>query len=179
MRRKLVIALAVCVLAGSADAQERRYRDQIMGTAAPSVFDTNGDGVPAHYVTFQGTSNYGPVHGAFLVEYDFLKMAPHADCPAGTVKVPIVVSASTRAVTVQDSQLFLKDESESARFCLNAQTGSFTMSLKGAFAGGTGRFQGAGGTYQYRGGGQVLVMDKAGLPFGGFSVSKEGGVVLP
>ncbi len=178
MRLQVILALG-CMLVGSGYAQERRYRDQIMGTAAPSVFDTNGDGVPAHYVTFSGTSNYGPVHGAFLVEYDFLKVAPHADCAAGTVKIPIVVSASTRAITVQDSQLFLKDDSESARFCLNPNTGSFTMSLKGSFTGGTGRFQGAGGTYEYRGGGQVLVTDKAGLPFGGFSVTTEGVVRLP
>ena len=178
MRLKVMLALG-CLLAGSAYAQERRYRDQIMGTASPSAFDTNGDGAPAHYVTFSGTSNYGPVHGAFLVEYDFLKVAPHADCAAGTVKIPIVVSASTRAMTVQDSQLFLRDESESARFCLNPEKGSFTMSLKGSFAGGTGRFQGATGSYEYRGTGQVLVMDKAGLPFGGFAVTTEGVIRLP
>ena len=80
MKRMKTIAWVGCsavllVLLGSAQAEERRYWDEISGTAAPTTFDGNGDGSPAHYVTFSGNSSLGPVHGGFLVDghHDFLE----------------------------------------------------------------------------------------------------------
>ena len=173
-----IVALALVVCSG-VQAQERNYRDSISGAAAPSSFDHNGDGVYAHHVTFSGLSNIGPVHGAFLVEYDFLATEPNPACPAGQVKVPILVSASTRATQMQEGQLLLRDDAAGALFCLNPATGAFTMELKGNFVGGLGRFAGATGTYEYKGSGQVLLQDHKGMPFGGFTVKTEGKLILP
>ena len=169
----------VCLLAGSVEAQERRYRDQISGTAAPSSFDINGDGIKGHYVTFNGTSNLGQVHGGILVEYDFPAAAPNPACPSGTIKLPILVSAGNRAILGKDGQIFLRDDASSALFCLNPMTGAFTMSIKGMFAGGMGRYNGAAGSYEYKGSGNVLLLDKAGMPFGGFVLETEGKLTLP
>ena len=166
------------VLMSNAQADERSYHDSISGTAAPSSFDFNGDGVKAHYVTFSGLSNFGPVHGGYLVEYDFLNVAPNPACPAGKVKIPIFVSSSTRAMLLQDGQIFLRDDVTSALFCLDPATGSFTMSLKGNFIGGMGRFAGATGSYEYKGSGNVLLTDKYGMPFGGFALKTEGKLIL-
>lgn len=178
-RNTVVLSFAVVsVLLGGAQAEEREYNDEISGTAAPSSFDFNGDFVPAHYVTFSGLSSLGPVHGAYLVEYDFLALAPDPACPAGTLKLPIIVSSSIRA-TQQGGQVFLQDDTASALFCLNPDVGSFTMSLKGAFIGGMGEFAGATGTYEYQGSGQVLLSDSKMLPFGGFVLKTVGKLNVP
>ena len=182
-RISLVSSFAVIfALLGSANAEEMDYQELISGTAAPSSFDINGDGVlKGHYVTFAGRSNLGPVHGALMVEYDFPNIGPDpAQCPAaGTLRLPILVSVSTRALTGTEDQVFLRDDTDSAVFCLNPATGAFTMSLNGAFIGGMGRFVGATGTYEYTGSGAVLVQDAVGHPFGGFVVETEGAIVLP
>ena len=125
-------------------------------------------------MAFSGLSNLGPVHGGFLVEYDFPALGPDPACPVGTLKLPIIVSSSNRALTLLHGQIFLQDDAASARFCLNPGTGEFTMSLKGIFTGGLGKFSGAKGTYEYEGSGTVLLSDSRMLPFGGFVVKTVG-----
>ncbi len=182
-RIKWVSSFAVVfVLLGSAKAQEmnHQYRERISGSAAPSSFDINGDGVfKGHYVTFAGESTVGPVHGAIMVEYDLPNLGPDPACPAGTLKLPILVSAGNRALTGTQGQVFMRDDAASALFCLDPNTGAFTMSLKGAFIGGMGRFAGATGTYEYKGSGNVLLADRSGLPFGGFVLKTQGKLILP
>lgn len=181
MKKMTIVAAcsAITLMLHTAHAQERNYWDEISGTAVPSSFDFNGDGVKAHYVTFSGLSTLGPVHGGFLVEYDFQSVAPHPDCPPTTVLLPIIVSASNRAVTLPHGQIYLRDDATSARFCLHPDTGAFTMSLKGVFTGGMGKYAGASGTYQYKGSGNVLLLDKSGMPFGGFTLRTEGKLIIP
>src|SRR5687768_8211184 len=160
MKKKIyALSFAVAfILQGSAQAEERKYRDQISGTAAPSSFEIKGK--KAHYVTFAGLSSLGPVHGGFLVLYDLKAAAPNSACAGPTkVKIPILVSSSTRAMTLADGQIFLQDDVSSALFCLDVATGAFTMSLKGSFIGGMGRLAGATGAYEYKGSGQVLLQD--------------------
>lgn len=193
LRVKIGAALCLVILllgtAGTADAQrpnrkQIQYRERISGTAAPSAFDVNGDGSPAHYVTFAGWSTLGLVNGGLLVEYDFPNLAPDAACAGTTLRVPILASASNRALTVRAlelpaGQVFLRDDHANALFCLNPATGSFTMSLKGQFEGGIGILEGASGEYSYEGSGQVLLQDSAGLPFGGFTIETIGTIILP
>ena len=185
----LYLVILLLVTAGAADAQRPNrkrieYRERISGSAAPSAFDVNGDGSPAHSVTFAGWSTLGLVNGGFLVEYDFGSLAPDAACPGTTLKVPILASASNRALTVRAlglpaGQVFLRDDHANALFCLNPATGSFTMSVEGQFAGGIGILEGATGEYSYEGSGQVLLQDVAGLPFGGFTIETIGTIILP
>ena len=178
-RKTLVSSLAIAFfLLGSAQAGERRYRDEISGTGAPSSFDFNGDGVNALYITFSGLSSLGPVHGGFVVDYDFPNLGPDPSCTGGTLKLPILASSSNRALTL-GGQLFLQDDIANSLFCLNPATGAFKMSLKGAFTGGLGRFKGATGTYEYEGEGNVLLVDTNGMPFGGFVVKTKGKLMLP
>ena len=179
MKRNVSMLALAFVICSGLPAQERNYQDSISGAAAPSSFDFNGDGLKAHHVTFSGLSNIGLIHGAFLVEYDFPAAAPNPACPTGQVKIPIIVSASTRATQTQEGQLFLRDDAASALFCLNPATGAFTMALKGNFVGGMGRFAGATGTYEYKGSGQVILQDSIGMPFGGFTLKTEGKLILP
>jgi hypothetical protein len=169
--------------AGGRHSGERHYhyRDLISGTAAPSSFDFNGDSVPGHSVTFAGQSSLGPVHGALMVEYDFISVGPDPECPADKpVKLPVVVSAGTRALTGTDGQIFMRDDETSALYCLDPfVTGAFTMSVKGTVTGGMGRFAGATGTYEYTGSGQVLLQDNSMLPFGGFVLETRGSFTVP
>ena len=185
-RRTLTLgfaALVVLALGGNANAGDReiRYRDRISGTAAPSSFDVNGDGIPGHYVTFAGRSNLGLVNGGMLVEYDFPNVGPDPACSAGTLGVPILASAGSRALTLTGGQLFMRDDHATALFCLEPTTGAFTMSLKGTIEGGMGSFEGASGTYAYEGSGRVLLQDAspAMLPFGPFEIRTEGTIVVP
>ncbi len=179
----LLSSLAAIVMssgaAGRASERHLAYRELISGSAAPSSFDINDDDVNAHYVTFAGLSNFGPVHGGILVEYDFLRVGPDPACPTGTLRLPIVVSSGNRALTGTHGQLFMRDDAASGLFCLDLTTGAFTMSLKGTFIGGMGRFAGATGTYEYKGSGNVLLVDSAGMPFGGFVLETSGRLTLP
>lgn len=188
IRKPAACGLALCLLAftAQADAQKReiQYRDRISGAAAPAAFDASGDGVPGHYVTFDGWSTLGIVNGALLVEYDFPNLAPDLACPAGTLRVPILASAGNRALTVralglEGGQILMRDSHEEALFCLDPAKGSFTMSLTGVIVGGFGIFEGASGEYSYEGHGQVLLQDTNMLPFGGFTLETRGVIVLP
>ena len=189
--RTFAAAIALSFI-GTATAQQREltYRERISGAAAPSSFDVNGDGVPGHYVTFDGWSTMGLVNGALLVEYDFLNLAPDAACGGGRLKVPILASVGNRALTIRGlavpgGQIFMRDNAAAALFCLDPATGAFTMSLEGAFEGGLGVFEGASGDYSYEGRGQVLLQDftdatdPVPLPFGGFTLETKGTIVLP
>jgi hypothetical protein len=167
------------VLMSDAQAQERLYVETISGSGAPSSFDADGDGMKGQYITFSGLSNFGPVHGGYLIEYDFLRAAPDAACPIGELKLPVVVSSSNRAMLLQDGQLFMHDHALSALYCFNPGTGAFTMSVTGDFVGGLGRFANATGSYEYKGSGRVLLWDSAGMPFGGFTLRTKGKIVLP
>jgi hypothetical protein len=179
----LISSVAILALSSGAGAHQRSrslaYHELISGAAAPSSFDANGDGIKGHYVTFSGHSTLGPVHGALLVEYDFTNLGPDPACPAGTLKLPILVSAGNRAVTGTESQLFMRDDTSSALFCLDTSTGAFTMALKGVFAGGMGRLAGATGAYEYKGSGNVLLQDATGSPFGGFVLETKGRLTVP
>jgi len=174
---------AVIVIAAGGSAQagqgDHRYRDRVSGTAAPSSFDSNGDGVRGHYVTFAGRSNLGLVHGGIMVEYDFLAVAPDPACPAPMLKLPVLVSAGTRALTVTGGLIYMQDDAASALFCLDPTTGEVNMSLKGIITGGLGKFEGATGDYEYKGPGNVLLIDNAGMPFGAFELETKGTIVLP
>lgn len=178
------LLLLAAARSGYGQQREIRYRDRISGAAAPAAFDVSGDGLPAHYVTFDGWSTLGMVNGALLVEYDFPNLAPDLACPAGTLKLPILASAGNRALTVralglEGGQLLMRDKHEEALLCLDPAKGSFTMSLSGVIEGGLGIFEGATGEYSYEGHGQVLIQDTNMLPFGGFTLETEGTIVLP
>ena len=183
-------AAVVFASVGVVQAEEIPYGERISGAAAPSSFDGNGDGIPAHYVTFAGWSTMGMVNGALLVEYDFPNIAPDAACAGGTLRVPILASAGNRALTIralglEGGQLFMRDNHEAALFCLDPATGAFTMSFQGSFEGGLGVLEGASGEYSYEGRGQVLLQDFAdesdpvALPFGGFTLETTGTITLP
>jgi hypothetical protein len=182
----ILAALSVLTAGGNANAQrhEIRYQDRFSGAAALSSFDGNGDGVPGYYVTFDGWSTLGLINGAIMVEYDFANIAPDANCPTGMVRLPILVSAGNRALTVralalEAGQVFMRDDTESSFFCLNAETGAVWMSIKGKFEGGLGVLEGATGDYVYEGSAQVLLQDAAGLPFGVFTLETKGTMNLP
>lgn len=188
----LVSGLAGCLVLHGANVsaggghpdRHLRYYELISGSAAPSSFDSNGDKVPGHYVTFAGQSSLGRVHGALLVEYDFLSAAPDPVCPAEKpIKVPVVVSSGNRALTGTDGQIFMQDDPATALVCLDPNPpplgGAFIMSLQGKVIGGMGRFAGATGTYEYTGSGQVLLQDSVGLPFGGFVIETRGRITVP
>jgi hypothetical protein len=181
--RKSLAAAAVLAMASGASGNERArtyaYHEVIAGAAAPSSFDLNGDGVKGHYVTFAGRTSLGMAHGAILVEYDFLNAGLDASCSSGTIRIPVLASSGNRTVTRSESQIFMRDDPASALLCLDPVSGAFTMSLKGVFAGGLGKYAGATGTYEYKGSGNVLLTDSTGMPLGGFVLETRGRIRLP
>ena len=188
-RAATVILAAIFVLlsGASASAQEREivYRDRVSGVAAPTAFDINGDGVPGHYITYDGWSTLGIVNGGLLVEYDFAATpAPDPGCPPNMVRIPILASAGNRALTVRGlgtpgGQVYVRDDHESGLFCVDPTTGAVWMSLKGTFEGGLGILEGASGEYSYEGVGRVMLLDSSMLPFGAFTLETSGTMVLP
>lgn len=182
------VALGLGLLS-TAQAQERHYGDSISGSGAPSSFEVEVDNGPtdpnavlrAHYITFSGLSNFGPVHGGYLIAYDLAKAVPDpAACPGSQVlRLPVVVSTSNRAMLLQDGQLFMRDHAASALYCLDLAKSEFTMVVTGDFVGGLGKFEGATGRYEYKGSGRLLAFDRTGLPFGGFELRTRGKVTLP
>lgn len=151
----IVFALFVLTTTGTAAAGERPYRDKVSGALADgsTAIDLNGDGVTAGYATIRGRSNYGPVHGWFVLELD---VANPGLCTDGAVAFPVVNGTGIRRIP-SGELIYLQDSS--GTICVDPISGSSRSETEGNFVGGTGRFRDAGGTYKTAGSGQILLSD--------------------
>ena len=88
-------------------------------------------------------------------------------CPAGTQEFDLVQAHGVLTAEKTSDQLFYEDAAGGFTFCLNSDL-TFSYTEHGTWAGGTGQFTGASGSFDAVGTGKFLVTGtKAGV-FGGF-----------
>ncbi len=143
--------------------------------------DTNGDGRSAG--VHQGLVNCNIGRFLFQEEFEFQPLpSPPVTCPPGTARSSILVQA--HGVLTEEKtgdQLFFEDAAGEVTFCLNPDL-TFSFTEQGTFAGGTGQFTGASGSFDGQGTGQYLVFgSKGGDPggFGQFTETVTGTLSLP
>jgi len=142
--------------------------------------DTNGDNVSAGVVQGILNSNIGRFSTTAEPEY-VGPSATNTTCPQGTAEFH----------TVQDHAVFTEEKTSDQLFaaatvtlCLNQTSPDLPFSYTGnaTYIGGTGKFAGATGTFNFQGKGKYLVFGLKGGVFGGFGQINETGtgtITLP
>jgi hypothetical protein len=144
----LGIALALLGVGGSttAQTQTRHVELHAAGTGGlRTLIDTNGDGITA--ITAQGF-----VHGTFgpMIFHNVGEALPplesNENCPEGTLEVPFLQGFVVVTSLQTGDQLFY--EPTAGFICVNVRAGTSTVTTHGHFAGGTGEFAGASGSFE-------------------------------
>ena len=141
---KLPLFIAVCaglVLSGAAQSGEMIINQRFSGVGHPTMVDTDGDGVFAGASSFQLKGNPGKATMLALAEFtDFAFVGiPGCDLRAELVQESFVETFS------DGSMLFF--EATSGFNCVNLATFEIGGQLSGIITGGTGRFEGATGSW--------------------------------
>jgi len=156
------------------DGKTKHLRCTFSGTFVSGVenhLDTNGDGRSAS--VHQGIVNCNI--GRFLLheEFEFLDPLPApVTCPAGTAEFDLVQAHAVLTAEKTSDQLFFEDAAGASTFCLNPDL-TFSFTEHGTFAGGTGQFTEASGSFDGQGTGKYLVFGFKEGVFGGFSQFTE------
>ena len=143
---KLPVIFAVCaglILSGAAQAGEIQINQQFSGSNVGTALDRNDDEAGAGVATFQVKGS--PGRATILSQVESTGFAPDGlNCPAGELERNLVYQSFIE--TFNDlSMLFYV--TESAFTCFNLATGELDGQIVGYFAGGTGRFAGATGSW--------------------------------
>lgn len=182
--KKLTIGAAVgFVLAGGAignvEAKDMRYRESSSSTFSNTAIDTNGDGTLATLSLYTGHTNLGQITGQGVFEYLPIPFPPPppTNCPAGTVEFQFVVGRGVNTFKDGDQLILVPG---SSLLCADPTTGLGTFHNIGVFAGGTGRFAGATGSFETRGTVAVLLVNQLGsAEFGLSNFEITGTLTLP
>jgi len=174
----LLGATAVCalLLAASSEAWTAPIHIQWAGSGWDTHIDNFGDGFPVDITIAQATGSFGAKRIEVSAEFNpyDLEDIEGIECVEGyDVLFGIVYSANV-ATFENNDQLY--GVSDTGWMCLSQQTGHYYGEVYGAYVGGTGRFQGAGGTWATTFEGQNLEGPEAitGLaPIGFRSISGE------
>lgn len=141
---KFLLVIAMCTgLFASGIAQSRgvKINQQVSGVGSATMIDTNGDGIFATALTFEHRGAPGRSTSTAMVE----QTAPTpGDCPDG-----LLTSHSVQGSYVQTfSDLSMLYSVETAgRTCFDPETFEITCEAEGLITGGTGRFEGATGSW--------------------------------
>jgi len=132
------------------------------GSFLSSRIDANGDGSGASWCTLQIKGGYKGSSMQQCVNEDVF-VGVDNDCPGGifVVQNDIGDGYGVRTFPNAADQLFVK--LTSMYFCLGTQ-GQATGNQEGVIIGGTGRYQGANGTFEYSYSGQLLYFDENASP---------------
>ena len=165
---------------GRVNAKEQDTKYKASGSFVSSVIDTNGDGIPGVTGLLQGQSTFGAVTIHFFSEFDMSGMIdpmPSANCPDdGLIELPLVDSRTIHSYKNGDLIYFATIEEI---FCADPITGQFHWTESLYVIGGTGRFEGAEGTMQVSGSGNMLISGIDGATnFGGVSLSGKANIRL-
>jgi hypothetical protein len=185
--RSCILGMAlVLVLAGVADSAEvktKHVRCSFSSTFVSGVenhLDTNGDKRSAS--VHQGLVHCNIGRFLFQEEFEFLDPLPApVSCPAGTTEFDLVQAQVVLTAEKTADQLFFEDAAGGVTFCLNPDL-TFSFTEHGTFAGGTGQFTGASGSFDGQGTGQYLVSGSKEGVFGGFGQFTEtvtGTLIVP
>src|SRR5262249_28248059 len=181
--------LALVLTAGMSQAEPGRTITVNLHIAGAfsnnSLIDVNDDGHPATSFVGVGTTHlFNPfLSDHFLLQEEAETVNHHTSCrlPDGSSgEEHDLVQAHGILTRERDgSQLFLEATSEI--LCLNIPAHEAAVDLQGTFAGGTGVFAGAHGTWEEKGSGQgaVLVIDPHRHFFGHSDFDLTGTLKLP
>jgi hypothetical protein len=179
-QRTLIVGIALGMLLvatfGNAEARQRHVRDQFSGTTASHPTDENGDGITASLFT---GIEYGTA-GRFTVQGISEVLAPlpaPVTCPVDTLECPLLYSRAVLIHQASGDQLHVTFTS--GILCFNPTTGAYTFTGEGAYAGGTGRFTSATGTFAVTQSGTTLAADAAEHAFGAATGATTGTLILP
>lgn len=178
--RKFIVGIALgCVCAGdvqSAEARDRRVRDQFSATTVSHPTDVNNDGITASLSTGieEGTL------GRFTLSAMSEVLAPlptPVTCPANTLECPLLYGHAVLIHQLSGDQLYA--DFTSGILCFNPANGTYTFSGKGEYSGGTGRCTGATGSFVGAQTGATVVGDAAGHAFGATTGTVTGTLIPP
>jgi len=185
--RHLTLGIGMVLLlvgaAESAEVKTKHLRCTFAATFVSGVenhLDTNGDQRSAS--VHQGLVHCNLGRFLFQEEVEFLDPLPApVSCPAGTTEFDLVQAQVVLTAEKTADQLFLEDAAGGFTFCLHPDL-TFSFTEQGTFAGGTGPFTGASGSFAGQGTGQYLVSGTKEGVFGGFGQFTEtvtGTLILP
>ena len=174
----VALAVMLAVTLDAAAGEQRRVKLHIAGSTLDSVLDTNDDGISARVQS--GIANGKPEQFLVQRESEFKDTTTPCQMPDGAPGL-VRILLQTRGVytsTRDGSQFFTQDEE--GQGCLNPQTGEFSFGRPGSFAGGTGKYAGATGTWEIQNfESSVLVSDPQGHTFRQFTFDLVGTLILP
>ena len=142
---KLPLLITLCaglVMSGAALSGEIPINQTFSGVNHPTMVDTNADGQPANAGSFQITGSPGKATAVSLAEFTPLAFVgtPGCELRAELVQESFVSTFS------DGSMLFF--HVAAAHNCVNIATFEIGGQMSGWITGGTGRFEGATGTYE-------------------------------
>ena len=177
----LVFMLAGAV--GQADAKTQHLHCTSSETFTAGVetnIDTNADDFSANLAQGLENCNIGRLFMQEESEYQTPLSAP-VTCPAGSQEYRIQQNHGVATDEKTSDQLFWEIATNEATTCLNPDL-TFSFTGHGTFAGGTGQFTGASGSFDAQSTGSYLVFGFKGGVFGGFgqvTITSDGTLKLP
>ena len=185
MTRKLTFLLgSILLMLPLAFSASYAGEKPIHSTWEGTVIDTSINVVPppgeppipdlvANYITAQVRGSLGPASMAVLSEFTFAGFCDVEET------VLYVMMAYSKPVTTFKNGDQLWGEITIGDMCLDTVTGDFLGSAKGVYTGGTGRFEGATGSFTVDFGGTNLALPTLGVGFGAIYGEIEGTLELP
>ena len=147
-----------------------------------SHIDTNKDGVSAVLDHAISNCNIGRFFISGAAEYQAPLLSPKT-CPVGSTLEFRLQQA--RGVGIEErtgDQLFVEYGINGLTLCVNVLDGTVTSTGGGTYAGGTGQFEGASGSFKVRATGRYLATGEKDGVFGGFGQytgKSKGELILP
>jgi hypothetical protein len=129
--------------------------------------DTNDDQLSALLDQAITNCNIGRFFISGAAEYRAPLSAPET-CPAGTLELQLQQARGVGIEEETGDQLFVEYGINGLTLCVNQADGPVTSTGGGTYAGGTGQFKGASGSFEVRATGKYLVTGEKEGVFGGF-----------
>jgi hypothetical protein len=136
----VIVGLGLVATLGVGAAEARNLSEAVSGNFVDTALDTNGDGVAAAH--FQGGAK-----GSGSPSYEGvqeIQFAPTGLCEAGEVEGIIAAYSIVRRYSNGD---LLFSRLVDGSFCLDPASGKAQVTVNAEISGGTGRFEGATGSY--------------------------------
>ena len=175
--RPLLVVVAVLLIApfsaATSYADEVPFRVSYTGTLVPIPVDWNGDGTPATVLDGQSRGSFGASMSHIVSEW---AMGTGTCKNQSHIWFDLVHSAAV--VTFSNNDQLFGVNVGMAWMCMDPATGYFTGEARGTFTGGTGRFEGASGSFVSPFTGHALTLFTMGYNFGQIEGSIHGSLIL-
>jgi hypothetical protein len=171
--RTVVVSLVLAFAAsfGAAEVQDGSFSEEVSGTFVDTAIDTNGDGVAA--ATFLGQTR-GHKGGSSYQGLHEVQFTPTGLCDPGDVEGVIVAYSIVRRFNNGD---LLYSRLMDGSFCFDPASGTAHVEVNAEIIGGTGKFEGATGSYAIAYDVTALLPDPTGgIAHGAFSGEASGSI---